>query len=61
VCEARAEVGQVTFEFNMDIAELQLNLQPTTSLEVGEQRGIAIKEGMATLDSTVTDCAALFE
>ena len=35
VCEAKEEVGKVTFEFNMKIVELQLKLQPTTPLEVG--------------------------
>ena len=45
----------------MKITELQLKLQPTTPPEVCEQRGAAIKEGMATLDATVTDYAALFE
>ena len=36
-------------------------MQPTTPLEVREQCGVAIKEGMATLDATFTDCATLFD
>ena len=45
----------------MKIVELQLNLDPTTPLEVWEQHRLAIKEGMATLDAIVIDCAAQFE
>lgn len=45
----------------MKIAELQLKLQPTTLPEVREHYEAAIKEGMATLDATVTDYVALFE
>ena len=61
VCETGTQVGHITFEFNMKIAELQLKLQPTTPPKVQEQSGITIKEGMATLDATVTDCVTLFE
>lgn len=45
----------------MNIAKLQLNFQPTTPHEVWEQHGVTIKEGMATLDSRVTDYATLFD
>lgn len=38
VHEAKVEVGQVQFELNKNITELQLKLQPTTMLEVWEQR-----------------------
>lgn len=61
VREAKEKVRRVTFEFNLKIAKLQLKLQPTTPLEVQEQHRVEIKEGMATLDATVTDCVALFE
>jgi len=45
----------------MKIAELQLNLYPTRPPEVREQCRVAIKEGMATLDATVTNCGMLFD
>lgn len=32
-----------------------------TLLEVWEQSGAMIMEGMATMDATVTDCSGLFE
>ncbi len=36
VHEAIAKVGRVTFEFNMNIVDLQLKLHPTTPPEVWE-------------------------
>lgn len=45
----------------MKIAQLQLELNPTTPPKFREQRSVTIKEGMATLDATVTDCVTLFE
>lgn len=61
VQEARAESGRVNFEFNMKIAELELKLQPMNFPEVWEQCRITIKEGITTLDTTVTDCVTLFD
>lgn len=59
--DAKAEVERVQFELNMEIIELQLKSQPSTPLEVREQCGVAIKEGMATVDVVVVDCTTLFE
>ena len=36
-------------------------MQPSIPLEVWEQRGAAIKEGLATLDTIVVDCTVVFE
>lgn len=59
--EAKDEVNLVQSELNMKIIELQLKLQPTTPPEIREQRGDAIKEGMAIVDAIVTNYTTSFE
>jgi len=45
----------------MKIMELLFKSQPSTLPKVKEQRGAAIKKGMATVDVVVIDCTTLFE
>lgn len=49
------------FELNMKITELEINSQPSTLPEVREQREVAVKEGIATVDAAMADCTTLFE
>ena len=53
VCASKEKVDKVTFDLRMQIDELQLKLQPTTLVEVQDQRGAAIKASMAQLDVVV--------
>ena len=43
VKESQAEIGNVRFELQLQISELQLKLHPTTPLEFREQFEAAIK------------------
>jgi len=45
----------------MKITELELKSQPSSPLEVREQREAAAKDGIDTVDVTVLDCTMLFE
>lgn len=44
VREARAEVGQVTFEFNVNITELQLNCSPQLHLRFGSSIELQLRK-----------------
>lgn len=46
---------------NLKIIELELKSQPSTLLEVREQREAAIKDGVATVDTAMVDFTVLFE
>lgn len=61
VKESKDEIGRVRFELCLQISEFQLKLQPKTLLEVWEQRIIAIKEGITTLEVAVKGYTELFE
>lgn len=55
VKESKQEIRRVFFELQLQISELQLKMQPTTTSEVKEQRKAAIKEDMTTLEATIKD------
>lgn len=61
VYDAKTEVAKVQFALNLKITELELKLQPSTSLEVREHREAIVKDGVAAVDATVVDCTALFD
>jgi len=58
---SKEEVGRVTFDFQMKIAELQLKLQLKNPPKVWDQHRVAIKEGMTTLDIVVNDYSSMFD
>lgn len=60
VCTLKEKVDNVTFDLQMQIAKLQLNLQPITLSEVQEQRGMVIKESMAELDVAIQGSDQIF-
>jgi len=61
VREERTELSKLQFELNLKITELELRAQPSTPLEVKEQRTTAVKDAVAAVDVAVKDCTALFE
>lgn len=61
VRNAKIEVARVQFELNMKITELELKSQPSTPLEVREQREVVVKDAIANIDAAVVDCTMLFE
>ncbi len=52
---------KVQGELNLQIAELQLKVQPSTHVEVREQRSNAITSGLDEIDSAVRDCIKMLE
>jgi len=61
VCDTRTEMVKVQLELNLQIIELQLKAQPSTLLEVKEQRVTIITKAVAVVDSVIADCTQLFE
>jgi len=61
VREVHTEMARVQLELNLNIIELQLKAQPSTLLEVKEQRATAVTEAIAAVNSEVVDCTQLFE
>lgn len=61
VHDTRAEMARVQLELNLQIAELQLKAQPSTSPEVREQRITAVTTMIVEIDSEVAHCMQLFE
>ena len=61
VHDARVEMARVQLELNLQIVELQLKAQPSTPLEVKEQRTTTITTTIATVDSAVIDYMKMFE
>ena len=55
------EMAKVQLELNLQIAELQLNTQPSTPPEVREQCASTITIGIEDISSAVKDCTKLFE
>jgi len=54
-------MARVQMKLNLHIVELQLKAQPSTPLEIREQRTTAVITTMAVIDSAVADCRQLFE
>lgn len=61
VCDARAQMSRVQLEKNLKSAELKLKAQPSTPLEIREQRTTVVTTTMAVIDSAVEKCMQLFE
>ena len=61
VSEAQKEISRVQLELNLQIAELQLKVQPSTLLEVTEKRGSTITIGIGEISSAVKGYTKLFE
>ena len=59
--EAREEMTKVQLELNLQIAELQLKVQPSTPLEVKEQHTSAITTRMEDISSVVRDYTRMFK
>ena len=61
VCEAKAEMTKVQLELNLQIAELQLKVQPSSPLEDREQRARAIQTRLEEIRQAVQNFAMLEE
>lgn len=59
--KAREEMAKVQLELNLQIAELWLKAQPSTPLEVREQRASSITSGMEEISIVVKDCTKMLE
>ena len=55
------EMEKVRFELNLKITNFQLKTQPSTPLEVKEQREAVVRDGVIAVDVAVVECTALFE
>ena len=56
VHNARAKMARIQLELNLHIGELQLRAQPSTTLEVREQRATSMTIAIAAVDNAVVDC-----
>ena len=61
VHKAREEMTKVQLELNLQIAKLWLKAQPSTPLEVREQRASAITAGLDEIRGAVRDCTNMLE
>lgn len=61
MCEAQEEMTKVQLELNLQITKMQLKAQPSTPLEVREQRTSAITSRLDEIGSAVRDCTSMFE
>lgn len=61
VRDSREEMTKVQMELNLQMVELQLKVQPSTPLEVKEQRAVEITTIIAVVNSAVTYYTKLFE
>ena len=57
----REEMAKVQLELNLQIVELRLKVQPSTTPEVREQRANTITSGMKEISGAVKDCTKMLE
>jgi len=61
VRDAREETTKVQLELNLQIAKLQLKVQPSTPLEIREQCTNAITAGLEYIGNVMHDCTNMLE
>lgn len=61
VHKAQEEAVKVQLELNLQIAELRLKVQPSTSLEVREQCHCTIQSGLEAIEDVVQDYMGLLD